>query len=264
VTSLDRNSPLPVYFQIARDVRQRIAEGEWDAGERIASEPALAREYAVSRVTVRQALAELVKDDLLERKRGSGTFVRPQPRPLVYDLNLTLGAYATRLRHMGFTNRAEVIETEVDPEPALEVREALELGDGRPAVYLLRRVLINEQPAALYRSWFAADAVPGIERLESLTSSLSDTLAHEYGAIPARSELSLEVMRSTREEAVLLGAGADVPLFVITGTTYLAGGRPLEYSQMMWLGDRVRFHVTSGEHDGTLAQRPRPVAATSG
>jgi GntR family transcriptional regulator len=169
VTSLDRNSPLPVYFQIARDVRQRIAEGEWDAGERIASEPALAREYAVSRVTVRQALAELVKDDLLERKRGSGTFVRPQPRPLVYDLNLTLGAYATRLRHMGFTNRAEVIETEVDPEPAPEVREALELGDGRPAVYLLRRVLINEQPAALYRSWFAADAVPGIERLESLT-----------------------------------------------------------------------------------------------
>ena len=79
-------------------MRRRIAAGEWNAGERIAPELQLVREYAVSRVTIRQALAELVKDDLLERHRGSGTYVREQQHPLVYDLNLTVGTMATRLR----------------------------------------------------------------------------------------------------------------------------------------------------------------------
>lgn len=252
---IDRSSPLPVYFQIARDIRQRIEEGEWGIGERIAPEVRLAREYAVSRVTVRQALGELVKDDLVERKRGSGTYVRRQPRPLILDLNLTLGAYAERIREMGFSNRAEVLTAEIVPAPSPDVRHALALPRRGTVVYLLRRVFINEAASALYRSWFDAAAVPGIERSSGLTESLSDVLGQQYGAVPARSELSLEVMRSTREEAELLGTVGDAPLFVVTGTTYLPSGQPLEYSQVMWLGDRVRFHVTSGRPDSPANTR---------
>jgi GntR family transcriptional regulator len=246
VNPVDRSSPLPVYFQVASDVRRRLGDGEWRIGDRIAPEIALAREYGVSRVTVRQALAELVKDDLLERKRGSGTYVRPQPRPLIYDLNLTLGAYAAHIREMGFTNRAEVIEAGIATDPPTDVRHALAAPQHGEIAYLLRRVVINDEPSALYRSWFDAELVPGIERSERLTGSLSDVLAQDYGAVPARSELRLEVVRSTREEGTLLGTTGDVPLFVVTSTTYLPDRRPLEHSQMMWLGDRVRFHVTSG------------------
>jgi GntR family transcriptional regulator len=246
VSVVDRSSPLPAYFQIALDVRRRIADAEWAPGERIPPETELAQDYRVSRVTVRQALAELVKDDLLERKRGSGTYVRPQPRPLVYDLNLTLGAYASRIRNLGFGNRAEVIEAGVIEAPTAEVRNALALSRHARAAYLVRLVLINDEPTAIYRSWFDAEAVPGIERSPGLTGSLSDVLAHEYGAVPVRSEIRLEAVRSTREEASLLRASGDMPLVVITSTTYLESGRPLEHSQMMWLGDRVRFHVTSG------------------
>jgi GntR family transcriptional regulator len=248
VSLVNRSSPLPAYFQIALDVRRRIAEEEWRAGERIPPEVVLAREYQVSRVTVRQALAELVKDDLLERKRGSGTYVRPQPRPLVYDLSLTLGEYASRIRELGFTNRAEVIDARIVEEPNAVLRQALALPRHGRVVYLLRRVFINEEPSAVYRSWFDAGVVPGIERSPGLTGSLSDVLAHDYGAVPVRSEASLEVARSTQEEAALLETTSDMPLFVVTATTYLPDGRPLEYSQMMWPGDRVRFHVSSGEH----------------
>jgi GntR family transcriptional regulator len=246
MSAIDRSSPLPPYFQIALDVRRRIADEEWSPGDRIPPETELAQDYRVSRVTVRQALAELVKDDLLERKRGSGTYVRPQPRPLVYDLNLTLGAYASRIRDMGFSNRAEVIEAGVVEAPTADVRQALALSRHAQVTYLVRLVIINEEPSAIYRSWFDTEAVRGIERSPGLTGSLSDVLAHEYGAAPVRSETSLEVVRSTREEASLLRATSDVPLVVITSTTYLESGRPLEHSQTMWLGDRVRFHVTSG------------------
>ena len=67
--------------------------------------------------------------------------------------------------------------------------------------------------------------------------------------MPARGDNSLEVVRFTREDADLLGSPHDVPLLVVTGTTYLPDGAPLEYSQMMWLGDRVRFHFTSQTPD---------------
>ena len=242
---VDRSSPLPAYFQVAQDLRRRIELGEWRTGDRIAPEVVLADEYGVSRVTVRQALAELVKDDLLERKRGSGTYVRPRQQPIVWDLNLTLGAYAARIREMGMTNRAEVLESGLISEPGEDLRAALELPEGGRVAYLYRRVLINDQPAALYRSWFDAAFVPGIERMPGVEGSLSDTLEREFGFVPVRSELSLEVVRSTREEALLVGASGDTPLLIVRSTSYMDDGRPLEHAQMTWLGDRVRFHVTS-------------------
>jgi DNA-binding GntR family transcriptional regulator len=249
---IDRSSPLPAYFQIARDLRRRIAESEWRTGEAIPAEPALAREYAVSRVTVRQALADLVKDDLLERRRGSGTYVRDFPRPLVYDLGLTTGALAARLRERGFENRAEVLESARLDDPPADVRHRLQIPGPGAAVFMVRRVIINGQPAAIYRSWFNAALVPGLERSVRLAGSLSVELGEAYGLVPVRSENAIEVVRSTREEARLLGSSGDVPLLVVTATTYLADGRPLEHAQLGWLGDRVRFHVTATS-DGTCA-----------
>jgi GntR family transcriptional regulator len=250
--SIDRTSPLPVYFQIALDIRRRLAEGEWSVGERIAPELALARAYDVSRVTVRQALAELVKDDLLERQRGSGTYVREQQRPLVYDLSLTVGALAARLREQGFQNRAEVIEVGRTEAPRPELRHRLQLPNGGAAVFMVRRVLINDEPAAIYRAWFSAAMVPGLETSPRLGGSLSEVIAEDYGLRPTRSENELEVVRSTREEAALLGTTGDTPLLVVHSTNYLANGRPLEYAQFAWLGDRVRFHVTSYDEQTTV------------
>lgn len=240
---------MPVYFQIALDLRRRIVSGEWRANQRIAPELELASEYGVSRVTVRQALAELVKDHLLERRRGSGTYVREHQHPLVYDLNLTLGTTAMRLREQGIANRAEVIETGLVDDPPSELRHRLQIPAGGQAVYLVRRVIIDEEPTAIYRSWFDAARVPGIEESRGLKGSLSVVLAERYGLEAVRSENAIEVVRSTREEAALLGAAHDTPLFVVTSTTYLRDGQPLEFSQMTWVGDRVRFHVTAYDHE---------------
>jgi GntR family transcriptional regulator len=246
---VDRRSPLPVYFQIATDLRRRIAEGEWSTGERIAPELTLAREYDVSRVTVRQGIAELVKDDLLERRRGSGTYVRHRQRPLVYDLNLTVGALASRWRDVHFDNRADVIEAGILDGPPDELRHRLQVPRSAQLAYMVRRVFINDRPTVLYRSWFDSSLVPGLETSERLSGSLSTVLTDDYGLSPIRSETELEVVRPTREETTLLHVASDIPMVVITATTYLREGRPLEHAQLAWLGDRVRFHITA--HIGT-------------
>jgi GntR family transcriptional regulator len=241
---VDRASPLPVYFQIAIDVRRRITGGEWSDGQRVPSEPELARDYGVSRDTLRQAIAELVKDDLLERRHGSGTYVRLQRRPLIYDLNLTVGALASKWRDSNFDNRAEVIEAGL-LDPTDELRHRLQIARSGTAVYMVRRVFINDRPTVLYRSWFRSELVPGLETAPRLTGSLSKVLAEDYGLVAARSETELEVVRPTREETALLKVEHHIPLVMITVTTYLENGLPLEHAQLAWVGDRVRFQITS-------------------
>ena len=240
--AVDRLSPLPVYFQLAGDLRRRLAAGEWGPGERIAPELRLAEEYGVSRVTIRQALAELVRDDVLERHRGSGTYVRASPHPLVHDLSLP-PVYAARLREQGFTNVADVLEACVLDDPPEEVRAALGLAPGAAVTYLMRRIVLGGEPTAIYRSWLDAELVPGLHESDLLHGSLSLALREHYGLDAARSDNRLEAVMPTGEEAKLLDATVDTPLLVMTTTTYLSDDRPLEHLRLGWRGDRVRFNI---------------------
>lgn len=67
---IDRSSPIPAYQQIANDMSKRIAQGEWKIDDRLPSEQELAQNYGVSRVTFRQAMAQLERDGLIEKFQG--------------------------------------------------------------------------------------------------------------------------------------------------------------------------------------------------
>ena len=75
---IDKNSPIPVYYQLKNDLIKKIAHGVWKSGECISSERELCEIYEVSRMTIRQAIGELVQEGILIRKKGKGTFVCEQ------------------------------------------------------------------------------------------------------------------------------------------------------------------------------------------
>ena len=72
---LDRNSPIPLYFQIAEHLKQAVEDGALKPGERLENELDLAERLGVSRPTVRQAVQRLVEQGLVTRRRGLGTVV---------------------------------------------------------------------------------------------------------------------------------------------------------------------------------------------
>ena len=76
MTVIKAESPTPKYRQLAELLRQRIDNGDLSPGDRIPSEAQLGDTYSLSRITIRQALADLERDGLLERVPGKGTFVR--------------------------------------------------------------------------------------------------------------------------------------------------------------------------------------------
>src|SRR5918997_4678363 len=74
---LDRSSFVPLYYQLQELLKEQIESGAWKPGERMPSEPELARRFGISRVVVRQALAILEDDRQIVRIKGRGTFVAP-------------------------------------------------------------------------------------------------------------------------------------------------------------------------------------------
>jgi GntR family transcriptional regulator len=74
---IDKQSPIPMYYQIMSQLREKIAAGEYDVNDALPPERELVETYQVSRMTIRQAILELVNEGILVRRKGIGTFVAP-------------------------------------------------------------------------------------------------------------------------------------------------------------------------------------------
>ena len=75
INRIDRENQLPLYCQLREILRRQIDAGALKPGDQLPPEPALGQTYGLSRITVRQALADLVDEGYVSRSRGKGTFV---------------------------------------------------------------------------------------------------------------------------------------------------------------------------------------------
>jgi DNA-binding GntR family transcriptional regulator len=255
---INRNSPIPVYYQIEMDLKNRIAQGEWIVNQPLPTEAALAIQYGVSRITLRQALAELEKDSIIKKYRGKAAIINKIPTPLVHDLSYTLvsGKRITQQGYKGNTIAAEVLQLERIPSSFSEIEERLKIPPQGLVVYMKRLFLLDGKPIAIGKSWLPDALVPQFVERGLISNSLSKTLAKRYHITPSKVEDYLDVVRPTRSEYELLHSTYDAPLILIKGTSYLADGRPVEYSQTVWLGDKVRFHFTLHHTDQGFVMGP--------
>ena len=90
--TIERESPVPYYFQLATLLEHEILSGRWSPNSRLPSESELCSYYEVSRTTVRQALARLEQQGSIRRQRGQGTYVA-QARARSWMLHSPLGLF---------------------------------------------------------------------------------------------------------------------------------------------------------------------------
>jgi GntR family transcriptional regulator len=203
-------------------------------GTRLPAERELAAGVKVSRMTVRHALASLAQRGLVERHvgRGGGTFVT-EPK-----LELTgLGALSDQLRRLGLAAGARVLSTREEPRgPGALADEA--------AYEIVRLRLADGEPVALERTWFAAEAFPGL--LDGpLDGSLYEVIRGRYDEVPARATERLEPTVAAAEDAAVLGIETGAPLMAVDRVAYAASGRTVEVGRDLFRGDRVRVVWTS-------------------
>jgi GntR family transcriptional regulator len=180
MAALDRHDPTPLYVQMYRELRRRIFAGEYANGTAIPSEPELQQIFNTTRGTVRNAIARLVNDGLVQQVKGKGTFVHFAP--LNYSV-WNFGSFTDYVRSRNERPVTRVVqqeEVEKDGEPMLRLVRARGIeGEGRP-------VFLHLDSSLLSLATF-----PGLTRYDFADDSLYRILREEYDVWPWRSEMAM-------------------------------------------------------------------------
>jgi GntR family transcriptional regulator len=224
--------------QIAAALHGRIRAGEWPAGGRLPSIPALAEAYAVAKQTVQRAIDQLRIEGVLITRPGSGIYVRGTRRRLS---RLARGRYgARRGYHVDLAARYRQVLTEVATVPApAEVTDAFGVAAGTPLV--VRRHLVRteeDQVAELGASWFLPDDVQATSIMDSRPYGrpLYQEVEEQTGRRYATATDELTARLPTREEAAALHIRPDTPVLHLVHVGFDERHRPIEVATATWPG----------------------------
>ncbi|MDQ8708077.1 GntR family transcriptional regulator [Streptomyces sp. LHD-70] len=253
-----------VTARAVRMLEHRLSQGEWAAGDRLPSEPSLAEELGVSRVTVRAALAQLENEGIVNRRHGSGTYVN-SVRPLVSSLHLNMGA-EQMIRSTGHVpGIAEMSWRQAEADADIADRLAIEVG--APVVHLHRVRTADGVPVTVSDDYFPAAFLP--EETVALGPSLYSFLSTVCGIDVSFGIANLEPAIAGPERAAALRVKSDELCLVIRQVDYDVTEQPVSYSVECHLASELTFQLVrqgpssapaSGNHTRNNGRRPRTQA----
>jgi GntR family transcriptional regulator len=235
---VSRANPIPLYHQVETDMRARIDRGDWTAGQQIPTEAQLCDAYGASRITIRQAIANLVRDGFLVREAGRGTFVR-QPAVTAGVRGLT--SFTQEMVGLGLRASAQVLNIELEP-PSEYIADKLHLQPEDQVVTIHRLRLGNEAPFGIQTARLPATRFPGLEHMALENRSLYEVLATHYGVRPTEAEETFWASSLSGEDAVLLQMKRGACCFLVERITHDETG-PFEVVTSIMRGDRYRIHL---------------------
>ncbi len=238
---LNKISPIPLYYQLAESLRDQIASGRLATGDQLPSERELAEQYGISRMTVRQALQHLIRDEVLVARQGLGTYVA-EPKLTVDPLHV-LG-FTDEMIRRGANTRSQVIEQALVVAPK-RVAQRLALADGAQVVKLVRLRFSDGEPMLLEIVYVPAQLCPGLETEDLSHQSLYQTLRERFSVQPAGAHHTFEASQATEYEAELFGMSLSAPMIILQGVTYDQDDQPIEDFKAVYRGDRFAIVIDS-------------------
>ncbi len=235
---LDRTSPIPLYFQIAENLKEAIQAGSIAPGERLDNELGLAGRLGVSRPTVRQAIQRLVQQGLVVRRRGLGTVVvaprilRPVALTSLYD-DLAADQRAPT------TAVLSLEEIAADDELA----QVLSLAEGTPVLSIERLRFADGAPLAIMHNYLPAKLLQGRTEADLEQAGLYELLRSQGVQLHAADQV-LAARRATAQEARLLQAPRGATVLTMTRTAFDPAGLPIEHGRHAYLADRYSFKMS--------------------
>jgi len=234
---INRRSDRSIYKQIYDGFSQLIESSELKAGDLIPSERELCDQLKVSRMTVRAAMDELVRDGLLIRKHGSGTVVSATK---ITKNALGFMSFSEDMHSRDMIPSSKVLAfTEMVADDLI----ASQLGIQAQAkiVYCERVRLANDEPMALEKGFLSYDRFPGILQYDLTARSLYNLLENEYDCYPVVAEEIIEAVILNEKEARLLGVTRGSPALLAKRITRDTKGIIIETVQTLYRADRYRM-----------------------
>ncbi|WP_350299243.1 GntR family transcriptional regulator [Peribacillus frigoritolerans] len=234
---IQKNSPSPIYHQLEEEIKGAIQNLELVPGEVIPSEKEYTEKYGISRMTVRQAISNLVNGGYLYRQRGKGTFVAQQKleRPM-----LGLTSFSKDMISRGLEPSTRVISfTEVKANNDLAAK--LEVEAGAPIFELKRVRLADRLPMAYERLFISKDLALDLTE-EIAVTSIHDYVEKTFG-LKIQHDQVIEAAIAQKKEAEMLEVVEGAPVLLIERRSTLDSNQPLGLVTSVYRADRYTFKI---------------------
>lgn len=235
---LDRNSMVPLYYQLKEQIYEKIRSGELKSGDLLPSESELCEAYHLSRGTVRQAITILAEKGYLVRERGKGTCVKHPS--LNHDL---LGDYSfgVGIKRQGLTLKNQPLLVEVIPGRR-SITDRLEIPKKSEVIHLIRIRWADDEPWIYEENYLDAKAYLGLEKYDFEKSLLVDILVQDYHVNLTQVSAFVEPTIINEKYAELLQIKEGLAALVMDRVIYQEGNKPAFYSHAVIRGDRCRYY----------------------
>ena len=235
------NRIVPLYHQVEQVVRHRIATRQYTSGRQIPSEHELGRELKVSRVTIREALRELVRENLLVKVQGKGTFVAPElPKvlqPIKY--NGFLEDLYQRVQQL------EVMNVEMGRMPVTDkVRTTLHLPESTKEIVQIKRCRhVKGEPFSFTINYLPVEIGARVEPAVLKTVPLNTVLERDLKIPILRAEETVEAAPANPEVAGQLAIPVLYPVMHVTRVMFTEKERAFEVVETFYRADKYHYSV---------------------
>lgn len=239
---LDTSSPIPLHVQLRDILRKEILDGNFTDG-RIPSERELMETFSVSRTTVREAVASLVHEGVLEKQHGRGTFVSFRP---VEEWLGSLKSYTETIESLGMKPGSKLLYHGVEASPK-------HLADtmGLDEVYVIARLrLADGIPLAIERDHFPVEVGRRLAEHDLDKAVYYTILEQSLGITLYEADLTIMSSIPTEEDADLLGIPKSTSVLVTERLTLDINHELVEYSRQVFRSDMYAFRVKMMRHQG--------------
>jgi GntR family transcriptional regulator len=238
---LNRDSEVALYRQLKAWVMGELERGAWAAGAPLPSERALVAEFGVSRITVRNALRELVQEGVLRSAPGKGFYVAERPRFALHGL-VSLSALA-KDRGLVISNRVLAAHP-LAASPALA--RQLEVDVGAALLHIARVRLLDGVPVSIQSLWLPERRCRGLLDEDLARASLYALLQERFGITLARADSAISARVASAEERRLLELDEGAPVLTVDQRTLDADGEPVELSLSAHHPERFPVNLVQG------------------
>lgn len=235
---IDLSSYVPLYAQVEKRVREMIEDQKYQNGALLPDEITLARNWGVSRNTVRTAMRSLVDEGVLERRSGVGTSLRKD--------RLSSGvapwlSFNVEMQRRGVTVEQLALKCLKVPV-GKEIARALGVTPKTSVLFVERVRGWSGVPAVIFQSYLHPRL--GLTLQDDYSRPLSELFASRAGVVPARSVDEFLAVAADAGMAVLLQVEKGTPLLLRKRVVFDRANKPIEYAMVIYRSDRFAPTLT--------------------
>ena len=231
------------YQEVARNIRKKILNGEYVAGKQLPLEKEMCVYYGVSRITIKRALDELVKQGLVIKRRGSGTFVKSVEDEDIRELSALRQFTGFSETYKNCKVETTIIKFDII-HPSEEVAAKLQMTTDDFVYDIMRIRYLDDEPIVVEYTKMPIQLVPGIKR-DILMKSI---YAYIEGVLKFKIQSAHRTVRAvmpSKEEKDYLQITEVLPILEVEQVAFFDDGRPFEYSISHHRADKSSFKAVS-------------------